>query len=779
MQHLALRRFRYPLIAFAFIALVFVCIYVCIPRPLFSQPTSTVVLDCNGNILAARIATDEQWRFAEVDTLSQKYIDCLIAYEDRRFRWHLGIDVVAICRALVTDIRAGKIEEGGSTITMQLARIARGNRPRTIGQKIIEALWAIGIECTYSKEDILQLYASHAPFGGNVVGIDAAAWRYFGHSHSELSWAESATLAVLPNSPALVHISKSRELLKKKRDALLKNIYENGTISYDDYLLAIDEPLPERPFQIENSNQQIIDRLAKNHKGQTITTTIDGALQQRVQAIANAYQHRYSVNYINDIGILVANVHTGEVLAYVGNASARSATNFVDMISAERSTGSTLKPFLYASMLTNGEITPSMIIADTPLDIHGFAPQNYNHTFNGAVGADKAIRQSLNVPLVRMLNMHDIGRFMNDLRSLGMTTLHFSSDHYGAALILGGAEGSLWDLVGMYASMARRLINYIDNGNKYATTDIHPLTLTGNLPPSAENPTNLPDAASIWYTLEAMSGLNRPEEEAEWQQFSSSKRIAWKTGTSYGSRDAWAIGVTRDYAVGVWVGNATGEGRFGLTGVGNAGPVMFDVFSGLPQSEWFTTPLDDMDPMLICRQSGCIASDACAQVDTVLLPRNCVQTPVCKYCRLVHLSPDGRWQVNSSCMDMHDIHTTSWFVLSPSMEYFYRLTHADYKPLPPLRSDCATNQRNNIEIIYPEQGKSIVLPRDFDGQIQSIVCRAADQQSHATIFWHLDEEYLGETHGVHEICIAPQLGKHTLTIVDNYGNTTNAQFVVR
>lgn len=736
-------------------------------------------MDSGGNILAARIADDEQWRFAETDSLSHKYVECLTAYEDCRFRWHLGIDPIAVGRAFVTDIRAGKIVEGGSTITMQLARMARGNQQRTIYQKIVEALWAVGIEIIYSKDEILQLYASHAPFGGNVVGIEAAAWRYFGHSHAELSWAESATLAVLPNSPALVHISKSREQLKQKRDALLKSIYENGTISHDDYLLAIDEPLPERPFPIENSNQQIIDRVAKNHKGETLSTTIDGALQQRVQAIADAYQHRYKVNYINDIGILVADVRTGNVLAYVGNASAQSTTSFVDMISAERSTGSTLKPFLYASMLTNGEITPRMLIADTPLDIHGFSPQNFNRAFSGAVGADQAIRQSLNVPLVRMLNVHDIGRFMNDLRSMGMTTLHFSSDHYGAALILGGAEGTLWDLVGMYASMARRLIFYIDNGNKYSANDIHPLTLTGNAPLRTEKPTNLPDAASIWYTLDAMSGLNRPEEEAEWQQFSSSKRIAWKTGTSYGSRDAWAIGLTRDYVVGVWVGNATGEGRYGLTGVGNAGPVMFDVFSGLPQSEWFTEPLDDTDPMVVCRRSGCLATDACAEVDTVLLPRHCVQTPVCKYCRLVHLTPDERWQVNSSCMDISDIHTTSWFVLSPSMEYFYRLTHADYRPLPPLRPDCVTNQHNAIEIIYPEQGKSIVVPRDFDGKLQNIVCRAANQQSQAEIFWHLDEEYLGSTRGVHEMPILPQIGKHTLTIVDNYGNTISAKFEVK
>ena len=751
-----------------------------VPRPLFSQPTATVVMDREGRILAARIADDGQWRFAESDSLSPKYEACLIAYEDRRFRYHLGVDVIAVARALVRDLRMGHVVEGGSTITMQLARMARGNRERTVGQKIIEALWAVEIELTHSKNEILNLYASHAPFGGNVVGIEAAAWRYFGHSHTEMSWAECATLAVLPNSPSLVHVSRSRDELKRKRDALLLSLHERDVIDRDDYLLAIDEPLPERPFAIENSNQQIIDRLVKTHKGKTIRTTIDGALQSRTQAIADAYQRSYSVNYINDIGVLVADVRTGEVLAYVGNASIKSATSCVDMISAERSTGSTLKPFLYASMLSSGELTPRMIIADTPLDIHGFTPQNYNHSFSGAVNADQAIRQSLNVPLVRMLNMHDTGRFMEDLRALGMTTLRFSSDHYGSALILGGAEITLWDLVGMYSSMGRRLILYRENNNNYLQTDIHPLTLVKNVKHELrKGDTFLPDAASIWYAFEAMSGLNRPEEEADWQQFSSTKRVAWKTGTSYGSRDAWAVGLTRDYAVGVWVGNATGEGRYGLTGVGNAGPVMFDIFSGLPNSEWFSEPLDDMDPMVVCRRSGCLATEACELVDTVLLPQRCIETDVCKYCRLVHLSPDEHWQVNSSCVDVNDIHTKSWFVLTPTMEYYYKMSHFDYQSLPPIRSDCIDNQHNVIEIIYPENYKTIALPRDFDGNLQNIVCRAADQQPQATIFWHLDNSYLGETQGIHEMSFAPQVGKHTLSIVDNFGNNATVHFEVK
>ncbi len=760
-------------------------------EPLFRQPVSLVALAEDGDLLSARIATDGQWRFEEIDSVPDKFEQCLLAFEDRRFHYHWGIDPVATVRAVVANIQAGHVVEGGSTLTMQLARMARGNQSRTIGQKIIEAAWAIDIEFSYSKDKILALYASHAPFGGNVVGIEAASWRYFGRNPYDLSWAESALLAVLPNAPARIHVARNRESLKAKRDRLLDDLLANRTISETEHELAKEEPLPDRPFAIENSAPQLIQKIASDNAKRTdgkakatTRTTINQSLQRQVQAIADNYRQRYTSNHIYDIGVLVADVETGHVKAYIGNASQESPTSMVDMVTAERSTGSILKPFLFAAMMSGGETTPRSIVADTPLDLNGFTPENYSHSYSGAVHSNDAITRSLNVPLVRMLTTHNIGRFMADLRQLGMTTLHFSDEHYGASLILGGAEATLWDVCGMYASMARRLNAHnaqTSHTSLSATECIHPLTLTEGATPDspAVEPSATPlTPAAIWHAFSAMTNLSRPEEEADWQSFSSMTTVAWKTGTSFGSRDAWAVGVTPHHVVGVWVGNATGEGRAGMTGVGFAAPVMFDVFSVLERgsgSQWFEEPVEDEDPMFICRHSGMRASEACNVVDEVRLPRQCEETQVCNYCRLVHLSPDSAWQVNSSCESVTDMVTESRFILPPAMEYYYRQQHSDYKPLPPVRPDCDDASSKRIAIIYPEWGQTVVRTKNFNGELQGIVCQAVAPQNQR-LFWHLDGTFIGETVNNHNMPIRPDVGSHRLAIVSENGQRVVVDF---
>lgn len=312
------------------------------------------------------------------------------------------------------------------------------------------------------------------------------------------------------------------------------------------------EPLPEAPLPLPNDAPHLLERLAAEQPGQRIQTSVRQALQRQTQALVNRYAREYSSNHIHNLAAIVADVETGEVLAYAGNATYPADErrgNQVDIITSPRSTGSILKPFLYAGMLHDGLLLPSMLVSDVPLNINGFSPHNYNKTFYGAVPAHVAIERSLNVPLVRMLSQYNTGRFMSLLKSWGMTTLRFSEEHYGASLILGGAEGTLWDLSGMYASMSRVLKHYRTYNGRYNPADIHPLT---PFPAERKEPIRsltdsrltdkaLLSSAALWYTFEAMSALNRPEEEADWQQFESMKRIAWKTGTSYGGRDAWAI----------------------------------------------------------------------------------------------------------------------------------------------------------------------------------------------------------------------------------------------
>lgn len=764
--------------------------YGIVPRQLFPAPCSTLLYSAEGELLGARIAPDGQWRFPAVDSLPDKFVDCLLTYEDKRFFYHPGIDPAAIFRAIRLNGKAGRVVSGGSTLTMQLARIARGNQDRTFYEKTIEMCWALFLETTYSKQEILNLYASHAPFGGNVIGLETAAWRYFGRSASELSWAESATLAVLPNSPALIHPGRNRKQLKEKRDRLLASLQKKGVLEETEYELACMEPLPEAPLPLPNDAPHLLERLAAEQPGQRIQTSVRQALQRQTQALVNRYAREYSSNHIYNLAAIVADVETGEVLAYAGNATYPADErrgNQVDIITSPRSTGSILKPFLYAGMLHDGLLLPSMLVSDVPLNINGFSPHNYNKTFYGAVPAHVAIERSLNVPLVRMLSQYNTGRFMSLLKSWGMTTLRFSEEHYGASLILGGAEGTLWDLSGMYASMSRVLKHYRTYNGRYNPADTHPLT---PFPAERKEPIRsltdsrltdkaLLSSAALWYTFEAMSALNRPEEEADWQQFESMKRIAWKTGTSYGGRDAWAIGTTPRYVVGVWAGNASGEGRPGLTGVGNAAPVLFDLFSLLPGGEWFDLPYDETLPMAICRNSGHKASPYCEQTDTLYMPLSGNNTGICPYHKLVHLSADGRYRVNSSCESVDRMISRPWFVLPPAQEYYYRNYHIDYIPLPPVKPGCGQDLNRQIELIYPEHNAILYLPKGFSGKSEKFIFKAAHARRDATIYWHLDESYLGETTENHQISCSVSQGKHLLTLIDNEGNQKKIQFEVK
>lgn len=769
---------------------IWVILSIAIPRQLFRVPYSTLLYSTEGELLGARIANDGQWRFPQADSLPDKFISCLTTYEDKRFFYHPGIDPIALVRAVRSNLRSKQIVSGGSTLTMQLARQARGNQDRNIYEKGIEALWAVFLETTHSKQEILRLYASHAPFGGNVIGMETAAWRYFGRSAFHLSWAESATLAVLPNSPALIHPGRNRTALKKKRDRLLLSLKEQHIISAEEYDLSCMEPLPEAPLPLPDEAPHLLARLSAETGQSRLKTSVKQELQRQVQRISDSYARQYSSNHIYNIAVLVADVKTGETLAYAGNVSFKGDDkrgNQVDIITSPRSTGSILKPFLYAGMLHDGLILPSTLISDVPLNINGFTPQNYNKTFYGAVPAHQAIERSLNVPLVRMLSQYNTGRFMSLLKSLGITTLRFNEEHYGASLILGGSEGTLWDLCGMYGSLARVLGHYRLYNGRYNPADIHPLTLTSA---EKEDPiTSITDkrltdkpllsAASLWFMTEAMSALNRPEEEADWQQFSSMKQVAWKTGTSYGGRDAWAIGFTPGHVVGVWVGNASGEGRPGLTGVGNAAPVLFDVFSLLPSSGWFDRPYDELEETLVCRHSGHKASAICEQTDTAYIPISGTKTIICPYHRQIHLSADERFRVNSSCEATENMVTRSWFVLPPAQEYYYRNYHIDYRPLPPFKPGCDGTQSRQIDLIYPEHNAVLYLPKGFSGEQESFIFKAAHGRDDATLYWHLDDEFLGETYGQHQITCRPSSGKHLLTLIDSWGNQRKILFEVK
>jgi penicillin-binding protein 1C len=768
-----------------FIALIiFGIYYFLLPKILFPCDYSTVALDRNGELLGARITTDGQWRFSANDTaVSENFKECLIGYEDQYFYRHPGFNPVSLFRAMKLNIKARHIVSGGSTISMQVIRLFRNHKHRTFLEKLTEIVYATRLEIRYSKKEILSAYYNHAPFGGNVVGVQAASWRFFGRSAQNLSWAEAALLAVLPNSPSSIHLSKNREYLLNKRNKLLLSIYKKGKINYSTYQLSLMEPLPEQPFPIPDIAPHITAEINSDRKADLTNTTLNKKLQQNTSRLVSDYMDQLLVNEISNACVLVIDVNTSEILSYIANVpkdKIRVEGQDVDLIKASRSTGSILKPVLYAAMQCEGTILPGTLIPDIPTTIAGFKPENYDLGYDGAVPAKMALSRSLNIPCVRLLQRYGIPKFQNLLTNLGITTLNYPSDHYGLTLIVGGAEAKLFDIAGVYSKMAYTL-NFFNKTNKYPDSipNIHLNKDKKKLTFQNVYPYKYLDAGSIWLTFQALLEVNRPDEENGWTQLGSSRRIAWKTGTSYGFRDAWAIGTTPNYVVAVWVGNADGEGRPGLTGVGVAAPLMFRVFASLPGTSWFKTPYDELEKIPVCRLSGHKAGEYCNIVDTIWADRKGLESDLCPYHKLLHLSSDKKYRVSQDCYPKDKIINESWFLLPPSMELFFRKKNVFYKPLPPVKPGCLSDDRTvYMEFIYPSDVVKIFIPKGLDGSPGQTIFEVAHRNIQATIFWHIDNEYIGSTKGVHQMPFAPTIGIHYVTVVDDEGRTMTRKFEV-
>ncbi|UVQ72380.1 penicillin-binding protein 1C [Bacteroides faecis] len=739
----------------------------CLPRHLFHVPYSTVVTDRNEELLGARIASDGQWRFPPRNTTPEKIKECLITFEDKHFYHHWGVNPFAIGRAFYQNVKNKRIVSGGSTLTMQTIRLAR-NESRTFREKLIEMIWATRLEFRASKEEILSMYISHAPFGGNVVGLDAAAWRYFGHSADDLSWAKSAMLAVLPNAPAMIHLSKGRKTLLDKRNRLLKQLLEKKTIDSSTYELAISEPLPDEPHALPQIAPYLVSRFYQERNGEYSRSTINKGIQTQVEDLAERWSNEFGRSDIRNLAILVIDIPSNQVVAYCGNVhfDRKQGGNQVDVIQAPRSTGSILKPFLYYAMLQEGSLLPDMLLPDVPVNINGFTPQNFSMQFEGAVPASEALARSLNIPAVTMLQRYGVPKFHSFLQQIGLKTINRSSSHYGLSLILGGAEATLWDVTNAYAMMGRSLLQLPQRSCSLLLPTSRITESTDPFQPGA-----------VWQTFDALKEVNRPEE-IDWKSIPSMQTIAWKTGTSYGFRDAWAVGVTPRYAVGVWVGNATGEGKLGLVGAQTAGPVLFDIFNLLPSSSWFTRPAGIFVEAEVCRKSGHLKGRFCDEMDTLLVLPAGLRTEACPYHHLVTLSADESQRIYENCANTEPTLRKSWFTLPPVWEWYYKQHHPEYKPLPPFKAGCGEDTFQPMQFIYPPMNARIKLPKQLDGSKGFLTVELAHNNPNATVFWHLDETYQAQTQDFHKISLQPAAGKHSLTAVDGEGNTISTTFFV-
>jgi len=417
------------------------------------------------------------------------------------------------------------------------------------------------------------------------------------------------------------------------------------------------------------------------------------------------------------------------------------------------------------------------LLPDVPTHYEGFAPENFDRQYRGAVRADEALAHSLNVPAVRMLKTYGVARFADLLRNAGVTTLTRPAEHYGLTLILGGAEGNLWDVSGLYAGLA----SMARAGEAQPTPGFRePVALFADKPRThKDTPIG---AGGAWLTLQTLLEVPRPGEEGSWRSFASSRAIAWKTGTSFGLRDGWAVGTTSRHTVGVWVGNASGEGRAGLTGSTMAAPLMFGLFNGLPPSAWFERPTYALRAIDVCQNDGYLATAECP-AKRVWVPKSSHFDALSPHNLRVHFDA-GRHRVDGACESPGRMTHASWFVLPAAQEYYFRRAHAEYRPLPAMRADCQVTiserggSRPALALLYPDANSRVLIPRELDGKQGRTVFEAVHRRRDATIYWHLDGEYLGETHTFHQQSLDMAPGSHILTLVDEEGERVARRFQV-
>lgn len=764
-QQLALlvkKRIVIPLV----LPLVVLSIWLMIPPPpLFPNDYSTVITDRRGVLLRAQLTADAQFRFPMDDTVQvpEKYKKALISYEDRTFQKHPGVHIPSLIQSVFLNIRKGKRIRGGSTITMQVIRLSQKNK-RTYAHKIKEIAHALRLERHRSKEDILRYYATHAPMGGNIVGVPAACYRYFGKPMEKITWSEAALLAVLPNAPGLIHTERNRKLLKNKRNRLLKTLHSQGEFDTLTYELACAEPIPRRkrlPF-IAPHFTTFVSQISNNTH---IKTTLDQSIQRDVERELQHYIPTLRALGIGNCAALICERKSGQVLAYCGSANYSDSLHdgCVDGVQALRSPGSLIKPILSTALFDRGPFTPQTRIYDIPTFFGTYAPQNASKEFYGMVTLKESLIRSLNIPYIRLLNYYGLEDFYLLLKEMGVSTLNRPHYSYGLPLILGAFETSLWDLTTLYLTLA----------NKGKLTAPHALL------EEEKTECTIFTAAATEMTEEILQTLTRPGEELYWEEFNRQLPIAWKTGTSWGRKDGWAIGYTDQFVIAVWTGNFSGRGNAAIGGAATAAPLMFSLFNTLTMEKQSYPIFKEglYQKISICSQSGYLAGRACQDRDTIAVPNNNTRhEKICPYHKRYHIDPESNKSVCSLCWEEHE--ERSLFIISPPARLKLQQRGIETDSIPAHKNQCpGFDNEKRMSILYPVEGTELLTPRNYQGVYEKSVLRAAHQREEATLFWYIDGIFRGETsQNNHTLALDIPAGDHTLLIEDDEGYSRQIKF---
>lgn len=757
---------------FVFLILLFI-IWLIIPLKKLNKDYSTVITDKDNKILRVFLNKDEQWYLPPDDNLKipDKLKTSILYFEDKYFFYHPGINPVSILKSFSENIKKGYISRGGSTITMQVARLNYPQK-RTYINKIKEIFNSLKLELIYSKNEILNMYINNAPYGGNIIGYKAASLYYYQKTPDELTWSEACTLAVLPNSPGIISPVSNNQLLINKKNRLLELLKINKIIDDETFNLALKEPVPsminKAPFLAPHLSQLLKDKY-KDQK--IIKTNIDFQYQNDIEKIVKNYSKHLQNKGIKNISAIIADTQTGKVLTYVGSQDFFDTENKgeVNGVIAPRSTGSILKPFLYALAIDDGLLLPQTLIKDIPTYFGAFSPENADKKYNGLISMEDSLIRSLNVPAVLTLNEYGVYDYYLFLKKAGLSTLFRKSDEYGLTLILGGAEANLFEITSLYSSLGRL-------GKFYKLKVIPSEEIQEEKQLISHGASNL--------ILNTLKDLKRPDAEYYWQQYESQFKLAWKTGTSFGNRDAWAVGVNPRYTVGVWVGNFNGESNTNLAGSTSAGSLMFDIFNYLPQKNnlqksWFKKDFNNFEMIEICKDTGFKAGMYCNKKTITDKPVNSKNLKICPYHKPVFLSTDNKYQVCSLCWEAGKYKKENFLFYTPDIIDYLRKRGNIINNIPIHNPLCPSVQTKNVlKITYPTNNAKIFLPRDIGGISQKISFKVSHLNENNKVYWYIDDKFLGITENNHSKSIEIKKGIHNLSVVDENGNKDFVSFLV-
>lgn len=727
---------------------------------------STTVLAADSSLLCAYLTPDDKWRMrSSPDAINADMLRAIIAKEDRWFYYHPGINPGSIIRALAHNLLRGRRTSGASTISMQLARM-REPAPRTYGNKLREMLRALQYEWTYSKREILEMYLSYLPYGGNVEGVMAASYLYFDRPPAKLSLSQAILLAVIPNRPNSLRLDHHSEDAQLARDAWIHRFQQRGLFDAAHLNAARHEPVPGLRHRLPPRTPQFCYALQQQHPQQRqIRSTLRPALQQTAQRLLQNHVRRLKAQGVSNGAVLVVDNQTHEVVAYCGSADFydTQAQGQVDGVQGLRSPGSALKPFAYALGFERGVITPRMKLLDVPTTYQGFRPENYDLTYLGQPTVHQALSHSLNVPPVRLVQEMGLDGFLDVLEALGFERMQAQRDGLGLSAVLGGCGVTLYELVRAYHALSQ-------GGRLHALQTSRPLQPTEGRQVLSEE--------AVWLVLDILDDIERPDIPQAYLEASQLPKVAWKTGTSYGHRDAWAIGLNPRYTIGVWMGNFDGQGVPELSGSRMAVPLMLDLFTALDQGkqrQWFAPP-QGIGQRQVCAETGLIPGPHCKNKvhDHYIVDVSPLQA--CALYQSLYVNADTSLQYCPVCLPPEGYQRVAFPMYEPELALWFARNEVGVLRPPPHDPRCTAKLAGDgPQILSPSQDFEYLLER---GQRQELLLQAASEPGVSTHHWYANGRYLGEVPAGQDFFYHPTTQRLRLTCMDEKGRKSETEVKV-